>query len=708
MGELSTLFAPECVAVVGASDEPGTVGHAITKNLRDDFEGTVVPVNPNRENVLGLECYDSVREASEADITVDVAVVVVPPTIALDVIEEAAQTGVENVVVITAGFSEAGSEGSGRERELVALAEKYDLNLVGPNSLGIMSTTVGLNATFGPRSASPGNISFMSQSGAFITAVLDWAADRHLGFKDVVSLGNKAVLDESDFIRQWGDDEGTDVILGYLEDIGDGRSFIDTAQTVTRETPMVVVKSGRTEAGASAAASHTGAIAGSDTAYRAGLEQAGVLRVETVQDLFDFASILAGQPLPETEGVAIVSNAGGPGVMATDAVGDSSLELATFSDETLARLEDRLPSEANLYNPVDIIGDATIDRFEDTIDIVLDDENVGMAVVLSCPTAVLSYEELAEVIASLHEKHGTPVATALMGGSSTETAAHTLSESGIPTYFDPERAVRSLDALARYARRRDHEYETPAQFDIDRERIDEILTAAVESGQTRLGVESMDLLEACDIPTPTGEVVNSPRRATAVAREIDGDVVMKIVSPDISHKSDIGGVEIGVATEEVADTYEDLVVRARNYQPDAKVLGVQIQEMVDVDAGTESIVGVTRDPQFGPLVMFGLGGIFVEVMEDTAFRVAPVAESAVREMVDEITSSPLLYGARGRERADVDALVEVIQRISQLVTEFPVITELDINPVVVLPDGVAAIDLRLTLDPDAVTTEVDS
>ncbi len=708
MGELSTLFAPECVAVVGASDEPGTVGHAITKNLRDDFEGTVVPVNPNRENVLGLECYDSVREASEADITVDVAVVVVPPTIALDVIEEAAQTGVENVVVITAGFSEAGSEGSGRERELVALAEKYDLNLVGPNSLGIMSTTVGLNATFGPRSASPGNISFMSQSGAFITAVLDWAADRHLGFKDVVSLGNKAVLDESDFIRQWGDDEGTDVILGYLEDIGDGRSFIDTAQTVTRETPMVVVKSGRTEAGASAAASHTGAIAGSDTAYRAGLEQAGVLRVETVQDLFDFASILAGQPLPETEGVAIVSNAGGPGVMATDAVGDSSLELATFSDETLARLEDRLPSEANLYNPVDIIGDATIDRFEDTIDIVLDDENVGMAVVLSCPTAVLSYEELAEVIASLHEKHGTPVATALMGGSSTETAAHTLSESGIPTYFDPERAVRSLDALARYARRRDHEYETPAQFDIDRERIDEILTAAVESGQTRLGVESMDLLEACEIPTPTGEVVNSPRRATAVAREIDGDVVMKIVSPDISHKSDIGGVEIGVATEEVADTYEDLVVRARNYQPDAKVLGVQIQEMVDVDAGTESIVGVTRDPQFGPLVMFGLGGIFVEVMEDTAFRVAPVAESAVREMVDEITSSPLLYGARGRERADVDALVEVIQRISQLVTEFPVITELDINPVVVLPDGVAAIDLRLTLDPDAVTTEVDS
>jgi acetyltransferase len=701
MGELSTLFAPDRVAVIGASESEGTVGYAITKNLRDEFEGDVVPVNPNRDTVLGLQCYESVGNAG----AVDVAIVVVPPSIAVDVVEEAASAGVENVVVITAGFSEAGGDGSRRERKLVAVAEEYDLNLVGPNSLGIMSTAVGLNATFGPRSGTPGNISFMSQSGAFITAVLDWAADRNIGFKDVVSLGNKAVLSESDFIKEWGDDEGTDVILGYLEDIGDGQSFIQTARDVTRETPIVVVKSGRTDAGASAAASHTGAIAGSDSAYEAGFDQAGVLRVESVQELFDFASILAGQTLPETDGVAIVTNAGGPGVMATDAVGASSLNLATFTEATLTRLQERLPDEANIHNPVDIIGDASLDRFEETIDIVLNDDNVGMAIVLSCPTAVLSFEELADSTVRLQEKHETPVAATLMGGSSVDAAADTLSDAGIPTYFDPARAVQSLEALSRYAAIQDREYTTPTEFDIDRERIREILDSAVESGRTQLGVESMDLLDACGIPTPAGGVVDSPPEAQQLADDIDGDVVMKIVSPDISHKSDIGGVEVGVSTEQVADTYEDLVVRARNYQPDASILGVQIQEMVDVNAGTETIVGVTRDPQFGPLVMFGLGGIFVEIMEDTSFRVAPVDEPAVREMIDEVQSSPLLYGARGREPADVDALVDVVQRISQLVTAFPAITELDINPVVALPDGAAAIDFRLTLDPDAVQTQ---
>jgi acetyltransferase len=701
MGELSTLFAPERVAVIGASETEGTVGYAITKNLRDEFEGTVVPVNPNREHVLGLPCHETVADTED----VDVAIVVVPPEIAVGVVEEAGRAGVENVVVITAGFSESGGEGSRRERELVAVAEDYDLNLVGPNSLGIMRTAVSLNATFGPKSARPGNISFMSQSGAFITAVLDWATDRNIGFRDVVSLGNKAVLSESNFIREWGDDEGTDVILAYLEDIGDGQSFIQTAREVTDETPIVAVKSGRTDAGASAAASHTGAIAGSDAAYEAGLEQAGVLRVDSVQELFDAAEILSGQQLPVSDGVAIVTNAGGPGVMATDAVGDSSLNLATLTDDTLSRLQERLPEEANIHNPIDIIGDAPLDRFEETIDIVLDDDNVGMAVVLSCPVSVLSFEELAEVTVEQQRTHGKPVAATLMGGDSTQTATEILSEAGIPTYFDPERAVQSLDALSQYATISDRTYAQPPEFDIDRERIRERLDSAIEAGRTQLGVESMDLLEACGIPTPRGETVDSPREAQALAEDIGGDVVMKIVSPDISHKSDIGGVEVGVPTEDVADAYEDLVVRARNYQPDATILGVQVQEMVDIDTGTETIVGVTRDPQFGPLVMFGLGGIFVEVMEDTSFRVAPVAEPEIREMVDEVTSSPLLYGARGREPADIDALVDVVGRISQLVTEFPEITELDINPAVALPDGVAAIDLRLTLDAEARQTQ---
>jgi acetyl coenzyme A synthetase (ADP forming)-like protein len=694
MGSLATLFAPDRVAVVGATDTDGTVGYAVTRNLQDSFDGTVVAVNPNTDEVLGLHCYDSLADAAD----IDVAVVVVPPTIAADVVREAAENGIENVVVITAGFSEAGSEGAARERELVDIAEEYDLNLVGPNCLGVMSTGVGMNATFGPTDPSPGTVSFMSQSGAFVTAVLDWATDRNLGFKDVVSLGNKAVLDESDFVREWGDDPDTDVVLGYLEDIVDGQAFMDAAREVSDDTPVVVVKSGRTEAGASAAASHTGAIAGSDRAYEAGLDQAGVIRVDSVQDLFDAASILAGQPIPDSEDVAIVTNAGGPGVMTTDAIGDSSLSLAEFTDETLDALGEQLPDGANIYNPVDIIGDAPVERFAATIDVVLDDPNVGMAIVLACPTATLSFDELADATATLQSEYGTPIAGVLMGGTSTRSAAESLSEAGIPSYFDPARAVGGLETLAEYATIRERTYDSPASFDVDREQARTVLESAVDRGSSQLGVEAMDLLDAYGIPTPDGAVVDDPTDASEIAERIGDDVVMKIVSPDILHKSDIGGVEVGVSPDEVWDTFEDLIARARQYQPDATILGVQVQEMVDLDAGTETIVGVSRDPQFGPLVMFGLGGIFVEVLEDTTFRVAPVTEPEAREMIDEIEASPLLHGARGRDPVDTDALVEIVQRISQLVTDFPAITELDINPAVATADGATAVDLRLTID----------
>ncbi len=697
MGDLARLFGPERVAVIGASEQDGSVGFAVTRNLLRDFDGEVLAVNPGADTVQGLECYDDIAAVAP----VDVAVVAVPPAIAVDVVREAAEAGVENVVVITAGFGEAGTEGARRERDLVAVADEFDLNLVGPNSLGVMSSDEGFNATFAPAGPQPGSISFMSQSGAFVTAVLDWAADRDLGFKDVVSLGNKAVLDESDFVREWGDDPDTDVVLGYLEDVADGRRFVETAQAVTRDTPIVVVKSGRTDAGASAAASHTGAIAGSDGAYAAGFEEAGVIRVETVQSLFDAASVLAGQPLPETESVAIVTNAGGPGVMTTDAVGDTDLSLASFTDETIEGLETALPAGANLYNPVDIIGDASTERFERALDIVLADPNVGMAVVVACPTATLSFESLAETIVDRQAEHGTPLAATLMGGTSTREAAGTLSEAGIPTYFDPARAVESLETLAEYREIREHEAVQPERFDVDRDRAQDVLDDAARRGTNALGVEAMDLLDAYGIPTPAGEVVDDPAAAQAVAADLGDEVVMKLVSPDILHKSDIGGVEVGVAQTDVRDTYEDLVSRARNYQPDATILGVQVQEQLDLSASVETIVGTTKDPQFGQLVLFGLGGIFVEIMEDTSLRLAPVSEPEGREMVESIRAAPLLQGARGREPVDIDGLVEVIQRLSQLVTDFPAIAELDVNPVIAAPDGATAVDLRLTLDQEA-------
>jgi acetyltransferase len=698
MGKLATLFAPDRVAVVGASEREGSVGRAITSNLAADFDGEVVPVNPTDDEVLGLETYPDVGSIPWS---VNVAIVAVPASVALDVIEECGEAGIENVVVITAGFSEAGSEGAARERELRAIADRYDLNLVGPNSLGVMSTGVDMNATFGPENAQPGPISFMSPSGACITAVLDWANDRDIGFRDVVSLGNKTVLDEDDFIAEWGEDPDTDVILAYLEGIENGNAFIQTAREVTQETPILMVKSGRTEAGASAAASHTGTMAGSERAYEAGLEQAGVLRVETVQELFDDAGILAGQPLPDGESVAIVTNAGGPGVMTTDAVGDSDLDLASFTDETLAALTEALPDGASIYNPIDVIGDAGVDRFAAAIDITLADPNVGAAIVMACPTATLAFEDLAEATVELQAEYGKPVAASLMGGDSTREAQAVLSEAGIPTYFDPARAVNSLDALREFREIKAREYAAPDTFDVDRERAREVLGMAVERDTNRLGVEAMDLLSAYGIPTPAGDVVDSPGDAEAVAERVadDGEgVVMKIVSPDILHKSDIGGVAVDVPLSEVRDTYEDLVTRARNYQSDATILGVQVQELLDLDDATETIVGMNRDPQFGPLLLFGLGGIFVEVLEDTTVRVAPVSRPEAEAMIDDIDSAPLLRGARGREPVDEAGVVETIQRLSQLVTDFPAILELDINPLVATPDGVSAVDVRLTID----------
>jgi acetyltransferase len=697
MGRLSTLFRPERVAVVGATESEGSVGRAITSNLLASFDGEVVAVNPNADAVLGLPCQDGIGAVDDPG-SIDVAVIVVPPTVAVETIREAGAIGIENVVVITAGFGETGSEGVALERELESIAAEYDLNLVGPNSLGVMSTPTGLDATFGNEMATEGNISFMSQSGAFVTAVLDWAAERDVGFKDIVSVGNKTVLDEGDFIEEWGDDPETDVILGYLEDIDDGESFIRTARDVTQETPIVLVKSGRTEAGASAAASHTGAMAGSERAYEAGLEQAGTLRVESVQELFDYAQILAGQPLPDGDEIAIVTNAGGPGVMTTDAVGDSDLSLAEFADDTLEELRGTMPDAANIYNPVDIIGDAPAERFESALDTVLADDNVAMAVVVACPTAVLSFEELAGVVVDKQQESGLPVATTLMGGKSVGVGQEILSEAGIPQYFDPARAVGGLDALYDYREIQAREFEAPESFDVDHQRARRILESTKHRETNRLGVEAMELLDAYGIPTPRGDIVDSPGDAEAVARDIGEAVVMKIVSPDILHKSDIGGVEVGVPPEEVADTYEDLVVRARNYQRDASILGVQVQEMVDLDAGTETILGMNRDPQFGPLLLFGLGGIFVEVLEDTTVRVAPVSEPEAKAMLDDIDSAPLLRGTRGRQPVDEAALVETVQRLSQLVTDFPAIVELDINPLVATPDGVQAVDLRLTLD----------
>ena len=696
MSDLSGLFDPGRLAVIGASETDGSIGRALLENL-SSFDGEVVPVNPNRETVLGRDCYPEITAVPDPG-SIGLAVVVVPAAVVVDVVAQVGEAGIDNAVVITAGFSESGDEGARREGELTAVAQEYGINLVGPNCVGVMSTTTAMDATFIDGKPPSGTISLMSQSGAFIAAVLGWAAQHGVGFKDVVSLGNEAVLDEIDFVSHWGADPDTDVILAYLEDVDDGQQFIETARSVTDDTPVVVIKSGRTEAGAEAAASHTGSIAGRDQAYEAGFRQAGILRAMNIQEVFDVGQLLAGQPLPDHDGIAIVTNGGGPGVLTADAIEESRLELAEFDAEARAELDALLPAQAEPTNPLDIIGDADIERFRRALDVTLGAEAVGGAVVLSVPTVLFEFEELAAVIGELQETHGKPLVACLMGGAEADAAAEELATFGVPNYFDPARAVPSMEALAEYRAVREREYESPRAFDVDRERAREILTSALERDVDYLGVEAIELLDVYGIPTPAGGLAEGPAAAEALAEEIGGPVVMKIVSPDIVHKSDIGGVEVGVPAERVRDTYTAIRERATDYDPEATVLGVQVEELVEPEESTETIVGVNRDAQFGHLVMFGLGGIFVEIFEDTAFRVAPVTDREARNMISEIHAAPMLEGARGRTPGDTDGAVETIQRVSQLVTDFPVITELDINPLVIAPDGVCAVDLRLTVD----------
>jgi acetyltransferase len=700
VGRLSALFEPERVALVGATDREGSIGRAILENLRG-FDGEVVAVNPNRETAFDEPCHPDLAAVPG---TVDLAVVAVPARAVVEVVRQAGEAGVGAVVVVSAGFAERGARGRQRERELADVAAEYDLPVVGPNCVGVISTPVGLNVTFAAGDPPSGSVSLLSQSGAVIAAVLGRAGRTGVGFRHVVSLGNEAVLDEVDFLAAWADDPGTDVVLAYVEDVEDGREFVETAREVTTDTAVVALKAGRTAAGAAAAASHTGSIAGSDRAYEAGFAQGGVYRAHSLEEAFDVAAPLSGQPLPAGDAVAVVTNGGGPGVLAADAVADSWLDLVEFGPDLRGSLSELLPPAASATNPLDVVGDADLDRFERALDLVLSADAVDGAVVCSVPTALFDVTDLAGVVGRLQQTHGLPVVGCLMGGLAADRAATVLADYGVPNYFDPARAVRGLAALAETARVRERTYGSPTDYPVDRERAREVLSTAVEREVDYLGVEAIDLLDAYGVPTSPGDTAESAAEAATIAESVGGPVAMKVVSPDVVHKSDVGGVAVGVDPGDAAATYREIHQRVRAHDPDARLLGVHVEAVVDTEGATETIVGATRDPQFGPLVLFGLGGIFVQVFEDTAVRVAPVSDREAREMTAEIRAAPMLRGARGRPPADLDALVEAIGRVSQLVTEVPAIAELDVNPLVAGPEGVTALDFRVRLDRSKLST----
>jgi acetyltransferase len=694
---LKAFFNPRSVAVIGASSTPGKMGNIVLDNItRYGFQGGVYPINPKGGEILGRKVYPSIGDVPGP---VDLAVIVIPARFIPEVIDQCGEKGVQALVIISAGFREVGPDGARSERDIVARARKHGMRILGPNCLGLIDTISSLNATFAAGMPDPGEIAFFSQSGALCAAILDWSKEEGIGFSHFVSLGNKADLTEIDLLEEWEDDRHSKVILGYLEGIADGEAFMRIARRVTRKRPVIAIKSGTTQAGTRAISSHTGSLAGSERAYEAAFNQSGIIRADSVQDLFDFSEVFAYQPMLRGNRIAIVTNAGGPGILATDALDRAGLTLARFSKETIEALASALPETANLYNPVDVIGDARSDRYRAALEGVLCDEGVDGVVVLLTPAAMTDIEEVARAVVEISRRFGKPVVTAFMGGEVVEPAELLLQENRVPTYPFPERAVVALGAMERYRRW----LETPPQhlstFSVDRERVREILSNARGEGRLSLGeVEARDAMEAYGLVLPQSELARSPEEAVRLAAEMGYPVVLKVASPDILHKSDLGAVKLGLSSpSDVRDAYELIEYRSRRHNPNADIWGVLVQEMIV--GGKEVIIGMSRDPQFGPLLMFGLGGIYVEVMKDVVFRIAPIGRREAQEMVTDVRSYPLLKGVRGEPPADVDAVIDTLLRVSQLVIDFPEIVELDVNPLIVHEAGQGAtlLDARMIL-----------
>jgi acetyl coenzyme A synthetase (ADP forming)-like protein len=697
---LEALFSPDSVAVIGASANPSKLGYVITDNiLKYGFEGKVYPINPNEDEILGLAVYRSVVDVPGP---VDLAVIAVPSKIVASVMTDCGEKGVRAAIVITAGFRETGAEGRKMEREVMEVADKYGIDVLGPNCLGLIDTNSSLNASFAASMPQRGQISFMSQSGALCTGVLDWAAVNHVGFSRFVSLGNKGDLNEVDFVRAWKDDTNTRVVMAYLEGVVDGDAFIKASTELTRQKPFVVVKAGTTSAGSRAVSSHTGTLAGSDTAYDAAFDKAGILRAHSVGDLFAYATALAYQPLPKGRRVAIVTNAGGPGIMATDACEENGLTLPRMSEETVQRLREVLPPAAGFYNPIDVLGDALADRYVAALGAALEDENVDSAIVLLTPQAMTEIEATAKAIVELSQEYGKPVLASFIGGKDVAAGNEILGRGNIPFYDFPEQAAEALVTMVRYQEWLQTELQEPVRMSADRERASTSLLTAQKAGRLKLNeMEARQIVAAYEIPLPQSQLANSPEKAARFAEEIGFPVVMKIISPDILHKSDMGGVIVGVDSPQSArQAYQDIMIRARRYMEDADIWGIAVQEQVA--NGKEIIIGVNKDPTFGHLIMFGLGGIYVEVLKDVQFGIAPLTPRQAREMITSLRSYSLLAGVRGEESSDIDALEECLLRISQMVTDLPEIAELDINPLFVYPEGkgVVAVDARIVVSSD--------
>lgn len=695
---LEGFFDPKSVAVVGASRQKGKVGHEIVANLvRGDFPGQVYPVNPKADEVEGLRCYPDLKSIETPP---ELAVISVPAKAVSAVIRECGQVGCGNAIVITAGFKETGEQGRKLESDLVQTARRARVRLIGPNCLGVLVPGKGLNASFGGDLPKPGSIGYLSQSGALLTAILDAAQASGIGFSMLVSIGNKADVDELDMLEAFRDHDETTVIAGYLESVSDGKGFIRLAEEISHRKPILLLKAGGTSAGAKAASSHTGSLAGSETAYEVVFQRAGIVRCDSIKMQFDLAQAFAYQPLPKGAKVAIVTNAGGVGIMATDAVERQGLSFAKFSDETIQKLRENLPAAANINNPVDILGDAMAERYEFAIDAVLAAADVDVALVLLTPQAMTDCDATARAaVAASRRNPDKPVLACFLGGEKVADGIRILREGGVPPYDSPENAVRTIKAMHDYVRWRSRPKRVVKLFPVNRHKVEKIITRHLREGLREVGeAEAKSVLEAYGFVTPRGAIATTAEQAANVADQLGYPVVMKIWSPDITHKTDVGGVRIGLQNaQQVRDAFDLMMYRVPQKSPDADILGVLVQEQVG--GGKEVILGMHRDSNFGPLLMFGMGGTMVEVLQDVSFHLAPLTPEEAREMLARTRTYQLLQGVRGEEGVDIDAVAEGLRRVSQLVTEFPQIEEMDINPYVVGPEGTTpvAVDARMSV-----------
>jgi len=700
MNGLDTFFKPKSVAVIGASTNPEKLGYAVVKNLLDggySSKGAVYPINPSAPEILGFKAYPSVLEVSGP---IDLAVIVIPYTHVPDALRTCGQKGIPSAIVISAGFREAGQEGLERELELVQICHEYGLRLIGPNCLGVIDSFTPLNASFAAGTPPAGPMAFMSQSGALGTAVLDIALAGRLGLSKFVSLGNKADVSEIDLLQTWVQDDHSKVILIYSEGMPSGQEFIRVAREVTREKPVVAIKSGVTQSGSRAVSSHTGSLAGSEQAYQAAFHQAGILRAESMESLFDMALALGYQPSLKGDRIAIITNAGGPGILATDALEKSGLSLARFELETIYALEQYLPDAASAANPVDVLGDARADRYQFAFERVSNDPNVDGIMVLLTPQAMTEIDATAHVVGSLAQHIKIPILGCFMGEARIRSGIDILTSYGIPNYPFPERAANAFSAMSGYRSIKTRPNPEYLHFEVDQLSPKKVFDLVRSENRLTIGdAESREILQAYGLRIPNSEIAETPEMAATIAGKIGYPVVLKIASPDILHKTDIGGVKVGLQNaSDIRDAFELMVYRAQRYIPDARIWGCLVQEMAP-SGGLEVLVGMNRDPQFGPLITFGLGGIYVETLRDVTFSVAPLSRQEAEEMLAQVRAHALLDGVRGQPPMDKAAIVDTLLRVSQLVQDFPEIIEMDINPLMVYHqgEGALALDMRLVL-----------